>query len=322
MLDIGESIPKMLPGFQHLWLVSSNQQLCFLDKETNNFIAIVFIPDKSLPLSELYITFAQRVIIMGIEFWDVILVCIFAFTAGFVDAIVGGGGLIQTPAILVLFPAFPVPMLLGTTKIPSFSGTLNATVQYSRKIKMQWKLLAGMCPIAFAAAYFGSSSVSNFPKEWLRPILLVLMILIAIYTFINKNFGTATTETAITPRKYSWAFVWAAIIGFYDGFFGPGTGSFLILVAISLLGMGFLPASAHAKAINLFTNMASIIYFGSQGLIIWKITFPMAICNFCGGFLGAKLAIRKGNHLVRYFFLAIVCATILRFAYDIFILHH
>ncbi|RAJ06903.1 hypothetical protein LX64_02031 [Chitinophaga skermanii] len=251
------------------------------------------------------------------EVTDILIMCLFSFSAGFVDAIVGGGGLIQTPAILILFPQYPVPMLLGTTKIPAFSGTLNATYQYSKRVSMNYKVLAFMCFVAFGASMLGSSSVNLMPREYLRPFMLVLMIGIAIYTFLNKNFGSAEHVEKTDRLRYVYAAALAALIGFYDGFFGPGAGSFLILVFIGLLGMDFLHASAHAKAVNLFTNLASITYFGLKGLIIWKLTVPMAVANFAGGFTGAKLAISKGNKLVRYFFLIVVCGTIIRFAYDL-----
>lgn len=250
---------------------------------------------------------------------SILVLCAFSFCAGFVDAIVGGGGLIQTPALLFLFPSYPVPALLGTTKIPSFSGTALATYTYSKKVKMHTKLLIVMGMTAFAASFFGSSMVSKLPNHFLKPFMLCVLIGIAIYTFLNKGFGQNTEARPPLPNAWPMAVAITAVIGFYDGFFGPGTGSFFILLFVGVMGLDFLHASAHAKSVNLATNMASIIYFGMKGLIIWKMAIPMAISNLCGSFFGARLAILKGNKMVRYFFLAVICCTILRFAYDLFI---
>lgn len=247
------------------------------------------------------------------------LLCAFSFCAGFIDAIVGGGGLIQTPALLFLYPHQAVPALLATTKIPSFSGTALATYTYSKKVTMHTRLLVIMGLTAFGASMLGSSMVSRLPNQFLKPFMLCLLTGIAIYTFINKSFGQSTQPKP--PMRNAWPLSVAivAVIGFYDGFFGPGTGSFLILLFIGVMGLDFLHASAHAKSVNLATNMASIIYFGLKGLIIWHMAIPMAVSNLCGSFFGARLAILKGNRLVRYFFLVVICCTILRFAYDLFV---
>lgn len=249
---------------------------------------------------------------------ELAILCCFSFAAGFIDAIVGGGGLIQTPAILFTYPQYPVATLLGTTKIPSFSGTAMATWQYARRVSFAWPLLLITGFMAFIAAIGGSSLAAVVPSHYMRPVILCVLIGVALYTFLKKDFGqhTAREKTVRYPLLLGAAI--GLLLGFYDGLFGPGTGTFLILAFITIMGFDFLRASAHAKAVNLCTNLASIIYFGSHGHILWTVTACMAICNLAGSFFGARLAILKGNKLVRKVFLAVICATILRFAYDIF----
>lgn len=248
----------------------------------------------------------------------IILLCIAAFAAGFIDAIVGGGGLIQTPAGLILLPHLPVATVIGTLKIPAFSGTALASLQYMRKVKIKWRLMAVMATIAFCAAYAGSTLMSKVDNDFMKPLLLVILVAVAIYTYSNKNFGVheEKAHSAASQLWYS-AFI-ALVIGFYDGFIGPGAGSFLVLAFISLLGFDFLKASAHAKLVNLATNLGSIIFFLVSGKIIFAIALPMAISNAVGGTVGARLAIIKGNKFIRIFFLVIIVGTILRFAYDVF----
>lgn len=249
---------------------------------------------------------------------ELIILCAAAFAAGFIDSIVGGGGLIQTPATLVTLPNHPVATLLGTTKIPSFSGTAMACFQYARKVSLQWKLIALMCCLALLAAMLGSYTVTVISNRYMKPIIFVVLILVAIYTYSKKDFGKAVSKNLHPRHELMYGSLFAILIGFYDGFIGPGAGSFLVIFFIAIIGFDFLKASAHAKFVNLATNMGSIMYFGSTGHILYQFAIPMAICNLSGSFLGASLAIRKGNSFIRIFFLLIVIATILRFGYDIF----
>ena len=250
---------------------------------------------------------------------EIIILCVAAFAAGFIDAIVGGGGLIQTPATLITLPQYPIATLLGTTKIPSFIGTSMAAWQYARIVQLRWKLLAMMCSIALLAAYAGSKTVSIVSNAFMKPIIFGVLIAVAIYTYSKKNFGTNIANTKAPKNEWLIAASFSLLIGFYDGFIGPGAGSFLVLFFISALGFDFLKASAHAKFVNLATNMGSIIFFSSSGHILYQYAIPMAICNFTGSILGTRLAILKGNSFIRIFFLIVVIGTIIRFGYDIFL---
>jgi uncharacterized membrane protein YfcA len=250
---------------------------------------------------------------------EMIILCLAALAAGFIDAIVGGGGLIQTPAILIALPEYPVATLLGTTKIPSISGTSSAALQYAKRVKLQWKLLGVLCLIALLAAYAGSKTVSIVSNSFMKPIIFGVLIIVAIYTYTKKEFGAKTSVRKTPVQEFILGGIFAMIIGFYDGFIGPGAGSFLVLFFISILGFDFLKASAHAKFVNVATNTGSILFFAGTGHILYHYAIPMAFCNFFGSLLGARLAILKGNKFIRIFFLLIVAATIIRFGYDIFI---
>lgn len=250
---------------------------------------------------------------------EIIVLCIAAFAAGFIDAIVGGGGLVQTPAVLVTLPHYPVATLLGTTKIPSFTGTLIASYQYAKKIKLQWKLVLLMCGIALVAAIIGSHSVTMISNKYMKPIIFCVLIFVAVYTYTKKNFGVAVSKDIHPKHELLYGAVFALAIGFYDGFIGPGAGSFLVLFFIGTLGFDFLKASAHAKFVNLATNIGSIIYFGGSGHILYHYAIPMAVFNVSGSYIGSKLAIARGNNFIRIFFLLVVAGTIIRFGYDIFI---
>ena len=249
----------------------------------------------------------------------IILLCIAAFAAGFVDAIVGGGGLIQTPMGLILLPQLPVSTVVGSLKIPAFSGTAFAAAQYVKKVTINWKLLLPMMALAMLSSFAGSSLLTQMHNDFMKPVLLVVLSLVAIYTFVKKDFGQHK-EKAHSPTKHMlYSLLISLVIGFYDGFIGPGAGSFLVLAFVVLMGYDFLHASANAKMVNLDTNFGSILLFVLKGKIIWAIAIPMALCNAAGGFTGAKLAINKGNKFIRIFFLIIVVGTLTRFAYDVFL---
>ncbi len=248
---------------------------------------------------------------------ELLILCVAAFAAGFIDAVVGGGGLIQIPVALVVLPQYPVSTVIGTTKIPSFCGTSLAAAQYARHVELNYKHLAMMTAIAFSAAMTGSKILTLVSNDFMKPLLLVILTIVAIYTYSKKNFGIHSEKEHTDSQHLLYAALISLCIGFYDGFIGPGAGSFFILAFITFLGFDFLKASANAKFLNLSTNLGSITFFILTGRIIFAVAIPMAVCNAAGGFLGAKLAILRGNAFIRIFFLCVVVATILRFAWDV-----
>jgi uncharacterized membrane protein YfcA len=232
--------------------------------------------------------------------------------------VVGGGGLIQIPVGLILLPQYPVATVVGTTKLPSFTGTCFAAYKYSRHVPLNFRHLAIMASIALPMAFLGSRMLTLVHNEFMKPFLLVVLTLVAVYTYTKKNFGEHSEKDHTERQHIIYASLTSFVIGFYDGFIGPGTGSFLILSFVTLLGYDFMKASATAKFINLATNIGSIILFAISGHIIYEIALPMMAANGFGGFLGARMAILRGNKFIRVFFLCVVMATIIRFAWDVF----
>lgn len=250
---------------------------------------------------------------------EILLLCLVSFCAGFIDAIVGGGGLLQTPAMLIILPQYPVATIFGTTKIPSLSGTSLAAWKYSRKVKIDYKVLLPIVGIAFLGSLFGAHCITMIDSSLIKPIILVILIAVAIYTYSKKDFGQQSLKEFSFYKEILIGLGFGLLIGFYDGLIGPGTGTFLVLAFISLMGNDFITASANAKYVNVATNIAAMIYFGSNGHILYQYAIPMAIFNLCGSFMGTRLALLKGNQFVRIFFLIVVAGTIIRFAYDVFL---
>lgn len=246
-------------------------------------------------------------------------VSLFSFVAGFVDSIVGGGGLIQLPALFIFLPAAPVPLIFGTNKLASIAGTSVAMVRYSSSVGIQWRRVL---PGAVCAALFSSLGaytlklVSQATRAYFRPVVLFLLIGVALYTFTTKSFGARAGEKLFGDRERWISLAIGAGIGFYDGFFGPGTGSFLIFLFVGFFGLTFLEASAEAKVVNFATNLAAVTYFAATRNILYELALPMAACNILGALAGTRLAVARGNRLVRTLFLLVIAAVIARFGYD------
>ena len=250
--------------------------------------------------------------------FTLLILSVLAFMAGFIDAVVGGGGLIQLPALLVTLPNAPLPTIFGTNKIAALSGTSMAAFQYAKRIRFNLKLLITISIASFIASYFGAKIVSIINPATLKPIILIILIVIAIYTFLKKDLGKVETKQLSLTRQMLFGAVIGLIIGFYDGFFGPGTGSFFVLAFVVILGFEFVQASAYAKIVNCMTNISALIVFIRQGNYIIGIAILMAVFNIAGSVIGSKMAIKKGNGFIRVFFLVIVTIMIIRYGYDVF----
>jgi len=242
----------------------------------------------------------------------------FSLLAGFIDAVVGGGGLIQLPALLLQLPSSPLPTILGTNKIAALSGTSVAAAQYARRIRYNFPLLFVISFFAFISAHLGAKLASRIDPASFRPLILVILISIAIYTYFKKDLGTRDGQTVRMPMQYLYGSLMGILIGFYDGFIGPGTGSFFVLAFVVLLGFEFVQASAYAKFVNCMTNFSAVMVFVKQGNYVLSIAILMAVCNVIGNVLGSVLALKKGNAFVRMFFLLVVSAMIIRYSYMIF----
>lgn len=248
-----------------------------------------------------------------------VLLGIAAFLAGLVDAVVGGGGLIQIPALFAAFPTLQPATLFGTNKVASIVGTSSAAVQYARRVAIPWSVVIPGVIAALAGAWYGARAVAHLPSAFIRPVVLVLLIVVAIYTFVRKDLGRTSGVSRGQRTEVLAALAIGGGIGFYDGFFGPGTGSFLIFLFVRFLGMDFLRASVSAKFLNVATNLAALGFFSLNVEVLWKVGLVMAACNLMGALTGSALAIRHGARFVRRVFLLVVGALILRLAYDVLV---
>ena len=250
--------------------------------------------------------------------WELILgLVFFAFCAGTIDAAVGGGGLIQIPALMSALPQTAPATLFGTNKLASICGTGSAAFSFIRRVKLQWLLLAVIAVFAFISAFVGAACVSMVPTHILRPIVLVMLVVIAIYTFIKKQFGQVHVDQRITPKLLIFAAIGSLVIGFYDGIFGPGTGSFFIFFFIRFLQVDFLHASALSKIGNFMTNLAALSFFIPTGHVMFQLGLLMASANIVGSLLGVRLALKYGSGFIRILFLILVSILICRLAYQI-----
>jgi uncharacterized membrane protein YfcA len=241
-----------------------------------------------------------------------------ALFAGFIDSVVGGGGLIQIPALFTALPKELPATLFGTNKIASVFGTANAAWRYMRRVEMPWRTTLPAALAAFAFSYLGAMAVAWLPRELLRPLILLMLVGSAVYTFMRKDFGALHKPQHTGQSELVFALIVGGAIGFYDGFFGPGAGSFLIFLFIRFFGFDFLHASAASKVVNVATNLAAIGYFVPNGFYIPVAALVMAIFNVLGSVIGTHLALRHGSGFVRKVFLIVVSALIVKFAWDSF----
>ncbi len=249
---------------------------------------------------------------------DLLLLAAAAGFAGFVDAVVGGGGLIQVPALFWALPQQSPATLFGTNKLASIFGTANAAWRYSREVVMPWRTILPAAVAAFAFSYAGAAAVAWLPRSALQPLILFLLVGAAIYTFRRKDLGAVHRPAHGGRHELALAGLLGAVIGFYDGFFGPGTGSFLIFLFIRFFGFDFLHASAASKVVNAATNLAALLFFVPHGHCLPLVGAMMAFCNISGSWLGTHMALKHGSGFVRRLFLAVTTLLILRFAWDTF----
>ena len=235
-----------------------------------------------------------------------------SFFAGFIDSIAGGGGLIQLPALLIGLPKSETAEVLGTNKLSSIFGTSTAAALYRKQIKPDPKVLIAMGLPALLGSAGGATLASKIPTSSMRPVVLVLLIVVAVYTWFKPDLGKFENLRHLPKRRVQIAALAGVIIGFYDGIFGPGTGSFLMLILVASLGYAFITASAIAKVVNVATNVGAILVFGINGAVIWQIGIIMGVANISGAVFGARLAIKGGSTLVRKVFLIVTVALIVK----------
>jgi len=240
-----------------------------------------------------------------------------AFIAGFVDAIVGGGGLIQLPLLLAVFPEAPIAVLFGTNKLSSVAGTLTATIHYARRIKVPLKLAVPAALAALPGAALGAAAVSFLPPATVRPLVLGLLLAVGAYTWLRPDFGRFQGHGLVRNSVRTASVLTGFGLGFYDGFFGPGTGSFLVFAFVRLFGLDMVHASASAKLVNLATNMAALAFFLLHQGVMWKVGLVMAVANVFGAQLGSHMTLKHGSGFVRWMLLAIVLVLVVKLGWDL-----
>ncbi|SDE57645.1 hypothetical protein SAMN05192589_12147 [Paracidovorax valerianellae] len=248
-----------------------------------------------------------------------IIVSLASLLAGFVDAIVGGGGLILVPALFATFPNAPPATLLGTNKSASIWGTGIATWQYSRRVQMRWQAMLPAAAAGFVGAFAGAWTVTVVSADSLRKLLPLILLAVLLYTLARKDLGRHHTPRFEGKTETRLACVIGLTVGFYDGFFGPGTGSFFVFLFVRLLGYDFLNASVSAKLLNLATNVAAIILFAAKGHVWWHFAVPLAVANVVGSVIGTHMALKHGTGFVRGIFIVVVSSLILKTGYDAFL---
>lgn len=250
---------------------------------------------------------------------ELLVVTLASLFAGFVDSMVGGGGLILVPALLTTFPNAHPATLFGTNKAASVWGTAMATLQYSRRVTLPWHALAPAAAVGLLASLGGAWLVTVASPNYLRKVLPVILLLVLGYTLAKKELGRHHAPRFSGRMEAALACGIAAVIGFYDGFFGPGTGSFFVFCLVRFLGYDFLHASAAAKLLNTATNLAALGLFILKGHVWWHFALAMAVANVLGSLAGTHMALKHGTGFVRWVFIAVVAALICKTGMDAYL---
>lgn len=247
----------------------------------------------------------------------VVMLLAAAVAAGWVDAVVGGGGLIQLPALLLANPGAPVATALATNKLGSIAGTSSAAYAYLRKAKPDLGVALPAAGLAVGFAAVGALCAAAISSDVLKPVIMVVLLAVAAIVVLKPDLGRVPRLVLRTRRRVAAAvLVPGVLIAFYDGLVGPGTGTFLVIAFTTVLGVDFVNASATAKIINVGTNLGALLVFAAQGHVLWAIGLAMAACNIVGAQLGARTAIKRGTGFVRGVLLCVVAALVLKLGYE------
>ncbi len=249
--------------------------------------------------------------------WTYALLAAAGLFAGFVDAVVGGGGLVQLPALVVAFPGAAPVQILATNKLAGSCGTSMSSVTYYRRVRPDPRTFVPLMVVAFVGSAAGAVAASHIPEQAFDPIILVALVVVGAYVLLKPDLGDVTA-LRFSGHRHTLAAVLAGLtIGFYDGALGPGTGSFFVFTLVGLLGYSFLEASAKARIANWATNVAALLVFALQGAVVWRIGLVVGACNLLGSYVGARTAVSKGSRFVRVFFILVVSAFILKIGSDV-----
>lgn len=245
-----------------------------------------------------------------------ILIVIAAFAAGWIDAVVGGGGLLQLPALL-LIPGIAPIQALATNKLASVFGTATSSVTYYRRARPDIRTALPMAAIALAGSFGGAAVATILPPSAFKPIIVVALLAVALFTAFKPQMGAATQLRFQGHKHHIMAGAAGLAIGFYDGMIGPGTGTFLVITLVALLGYDFLQSSAKAKIVNLATNLGALLLFIPHGSVLWLLGGILAVANIGGSYLGSRMAISRGTRFIRVVFLIVVIGLIAKLGVDV-----
>ena len=257
--------------------------------------------------------------LLGLEqlTWGMLIfVVIAAFAAGWIDAVVGGGGLLQLPALL-LIPGIAPVQALATNKLASVFGTATSSITYYRRAKPDIRTALPMAGIALVGSFGGAAVATVLPPAAFKPIIVVALLAVAIFTVFKPEMGAATKLRFAGHKHHIMAGAAGLVIGFYDGMIGPGTGTFLVIALVALMGYDFLQASAKAKIVNLATNAGALLLFIPHGSVLWLLGGILALANVAGSYLGSRMAIARGSTFIRVVFLVVVVALIAKLGVDV-----
>lgn len=244
------------------------------------------------------------------------LLMLAAFAAGWIDAVVGGGGLLQLPALL-LVPGITPVQALATNKLASIFGTATSSAAYYRRLRPSLRETLPMAGLALLGAFGGASVAALLPAQVFKPIIVAALVVVALITLLKPAFGSVTRPGPRGGRHLAIGLAIGASIGFYDGVLGPGTGTFLVISLVAFLGHDFLQASARAKIVNFATNLGALLFFIPLGAVLWPLGLAMGAANIAGSLLGSRMALARGARFVRVLFLIVVAALIVKLGFDI-----
>jgi uncharacterized membrane protein YfcA len=249
--------------------------------------------------------------------WTYLLLALAGLFAGFVDAVVGGGGLVQLPALVVAFPGAAPVQVLATNKLAGTCGTSVSSLTYYRRVRPDPGTFIPLMVVAFLGSAAGAVAASHIPESAFDPIILVALVVVGAYVLLKPDLGRVTELRFAGHRHTIAASLAGLVIGFYDGALGPGTGSFFVFTLVGLLGYNFLEASAKARIANWATNVAALLVFAAQGAVMWRIGLVVGLCNLLGSYIGARTTVSKGSGFVRVFFVLVVSAFIVKIGSDV-----
>jgi uncharacterized membrane protein YfcA len=249
--------------------------------------------------------------------WTLALLALAGLFAGFVDAVVGGGGLVQLPALVVAFPGAAPVQILATNKLAGTCGTSVSSLTYYRRVRPDPATFLPLMGVAFLGSAAGAVAASHLPKAAFNPIILAALVVVGAYVLLKPDVGEATELRFSGHRHLGAAVLVGLLVGFYDGALGPGTGSFFVFTLVGLLGYSFLEASAKARIANWATNVAALLVFAAQGAVLWRVGLVVGVCNLVGSYVGARVAVSRGSRFVRVFFVLVVAAFIVKLGSDV-----